>query len=200
MAERSHRSDPPSGASSTRGARYTLRLRRGQYDVWARVLVPARFGNGLGTSSSDTAWLQVCDHPALIDASHAPPETWQWVRALRDIDLPAGTTSLDLRVASTVWRSTSSWSRISARVPDHLLLSSQSGETESTHGRPGRGRRAKGRANDRDSTFGQVRASCLVPSRGGWVAAWLEPVEPVRRFNERCARRAVRAVLCASCR
>jgi hypothetical protein len=82
----------------TTGARWRAALRGGRYDVWLRMYAPAQFGNGLGGSRSDSAWLSLDARKPVVAGDALAPDRWTWVRAFRDVPLTKGAHNLELRV------------------------------------------------------------------------------------------------------
>jgi hypothetical protein len=79
---------------------YTVEAAGGDYQVWARLFAPARFGVDLGGNRSDWAWLVADDGDPLLlgDDGSAPGDRWRWVRAAEPLALDAGRHDLSLQV------------------------------------------------------------------------------------------------------
>jgi hypothetical protein len=87
------------GFEETRGARYALRVAGGEYVLWLRCFVPARFGYGLGGEDSDAVWVGVDGEGPQAALAQGGADAWRWVRAPRRLALAAGEHALVLRVA-----------------------------------------------------------------------------------------------------
>lgn len=86
----------PAGAST--GWTYTVAVEGGRYQLWARTLVPDRWGQDLGGAASDSAWLGVDDDLRLLGDDGAAPGRWRWVAVGGGpLVLSAGEHSLNLR-------------------------------------------------------------------------------------------------------
>jgi hypothetical protein len=87
------------------GVVYEAELAGGSYQLWLRLLAPARFGFGLGSARSDAVWVSVdAAGPVLVDAAEqsaapAAPDTWIWLRAGPPLELAKGRHEIELRAA-----------------------------------------------------------------------------------------------------
>ncbi len=81
------------------GVRYRAELDGGDYDVWVRVLAPARFGDGLGGARSDSAYVSVDGGaPVVVGDAGVAPGAWTWVQLAAPVTLGAGAHDLGLQV------------------------------------------------------------------------------------------------------
>ncbi|MFA5889527.1 MAG: VCBS repeat-containing protein [Actinomycetota bacterium] len=63
---------------ATRGSRYRMHLDGGTYTIAARVLVPARFGDGLGSTRSDSMWIGLdANAPRIVGTETV--DAWTWI-------------------------------------------------------------------------------------------------------------------------
>jgi hypothetical protein len=84
--------------TATRGNSYTVDLDGGRYAIWARVRNPSRWASTpAGAEAPPSAWFiaganaEVINVPATVDL-------WTWVRIGQTLTLPAGRTTISLRV------------------------------------------------------------------------------------------------------
>lgn len=70
-----------------------------EVDVWARLRIPARFGEHHGGERSDSAWFTLDDgEPLVIDGVGLTADTWSWVKVGESVRLDPGEHSLRLQV------------------------------------------------------------------------------------------------------
>lgn len=94
-----HRPDRALRPRDSDGVRYTADLEGGRYDVWVRLYAPVRFGNGLGSASSDSAYLSVDGgDPVVVGDAGVDPGSWTWIKSADELRLYEGTHELTLQV------------------------------------------------------------------------------------------------------
>ena len=81
---------------ATLGLTYGLTLDGGDYVTWLRVRTPVTFGNDLGGTRSDSAWVSLGGTQSVVGEGIAPG-AWTWVRAPGAVALEAGRHELELR-------------------------------------------------------------------------------------------------------
>ncbi len=82
------------GASE--GLQYDLDLPAGDYSIWLRAFVPARFGPYQGSAASDSAWIGFGGKRLAIGEG-ATPGAWTWIKVPAEVAVKRGTTPLVLR-------------------------------------------------------------------------------------------------------
>ena len=115
-----------------------------------RLYAPVRFGNGLGSASSDSAYLSVDGNdPVIVGDAGLEPGTWTWIKADDDLPLDEGTHDLTLRYAnaaspsiSSSWRSPARHLRLVARRRRLITDRPSRSEEETDSYGPPQGRRS----------------------------------------------------------
>lgn len=104
VAMQAHNGLRPAGdsvaATDSIGLRYALEVAGGDYTVWLRRFVPAKWGPALGGDRSDSVWLVTDGGTTLLagDEAGGPVDAWEWIRLASPVALDAGQRELYLRV------------------------------------------------------------------------------------------------------